>query len=140
VADINRTVLVGRLTRDAKLAYTAKGKAVSKFSIAVNRRVSNGETWKDEPSFFEIVLWGSQAERLNQYLVKGKMVGIDGELRQERWTQDGQNRSKVEVVASSVQLMGGQSRHSNGDRDDGLGQGVNSVTGEAFEDTYGVPF
>jgi single-strand DNA-binding protein len=140
MADINRTVLVGRLTRDAKFAYTANGKAVSKFSVAVNRRVPNGETWKDEPSFFDIVLWGRQAESLNQYLVKGKMVGIDGELRQERWTQDGQNRSKVEVIASSVQLMSGQSQRSNGDRNDGPGQGVNPNTGETFEDAYGVPF
>jgi single-strand DNA-binding protein len=140
MADINRTVLVGRLTWDAKLAYTINGKAVSKFSIAVNGRVPNGETWKDEPSFFEIVLWGRQAESLNQYLVKGRMVGIDGELRQERWVQDGQNRSKVYVVTSSVQLMGGQSQRSYGDRNDGPGQGVNPNTGEAYEDAGGVPF
>jgi single-strand DNA-binding protein len=53
------------------------------------------------------VLWGRQGESLNQYLVKGKPVGVDGELRQERWEKDGQKRSKVEVVASNIQLLGG---------------------------------
>jgi single-strand DNA-binding protein len=105
--DINRVVLVGRLTRDAELKYTAGGQAVCKFSVAINRRKKNGEQWVDEANFFDVVVWGRQAESVNQYLVKGKQVGIDGELRQDRWEQDGQNRSKVEVVAGNVQLLGG---------------------------------
>lgn len=107
MADINHVVLIGRLTRDAELKYTAGGQAVCKFSIAVNRRRKNGDQWEDEPNFFDIVLWGRQGESLSQYLVKGKPVGVDGELRQDRWQQDGQNRSKVEIVASNIQLLGG---------------------------------
>jgi single-strand DNA-binding protein len=107
VADLNHVVLIGRLTRDAELKYTANGQAVCKFSIAVNRRRKNGDQWEDEANFFDVVVWGRQGEALNQYLVKGKMVGVDGELRQDRWQQDGQNRSKVEIVANYLQLLGG---------------------------------
>ncbi|MDR0760402.1 MAG: single-stranded DNA-binding protein [Treponema sp.] len=107
MADINHVVLVGRLTRDAELKYTAGGQAVCKFSLAINRRRKSGDQWVDEANFFDIVLWGRQGESLNQYLVKGKQVGIDGELRQDRWEQDGQNRSKVEIVANNIQLLGG---------------------------------
>jgi single-strand DNA-binding protein len=107
MVDLNHVVLIGRLTRDAELKYTAAGQAVCKFSIAVNRRKKTGDQWVDEPNFFDIVLWGRQGESLNQYLVKGKMVGVDGELRQDRWEQDGQNRSKVEIVAANLQLLGG---------------------------------
>ena len=107
MADINRVVLVGRLTRDAELKYTATGQAVCKFSVAVNRRRKNGDQWEEEASYFDVVVWGRSGESLNQYLLKGKAVGIDGELRQDRWQQDGQNRSKVEIVASNIQLLGG---------------------------------
>jgi single-strand DNA-binding protein len=107
MADLNHVALIGRLTRDAELKYTANGQAVCKFSVAVNRRRKNGDQWEDEPNFFDVVLWGRQGETLNQYLIKGKQVGVDGELRQDRWTQDGQNRSKVEIVAANLQLLGG---------------------------------
>jgi single-strand DNA-binding protein len=109
MADLNHVALIGRLTRDAELKYTASGQAVCKFSIAVNRRRRNGDQWEDEANFFDIVVWGRQGESLTQYLVKGKMVGVDGELRQDRWQQDGQNRSKVEIIANNLQLLGGPS-------------------------------
>ncbi|MCL2879734.1 MAG: single-stranded DNA-binding protein [Treponema sp.] len=112
MVDINHVILIGRLTRDAELKQTANGQAVCKFSIAVNRRRKNGDQWEDEANFFDIVVWGRQGESLNQYLLKGKMVAIDGELRQDRWQQDGQNRSKVEIVANFLQLLGGNKESS----------------------------
>jgi single-strand DNA-binding protein len=114
MADINHVVLVGRLTREAELKYTAGGQAVCKFSIAVNRRKKNGDQWEDEANFFEIVVWGKQGESIHPYLTKGKMVGVDGELRQDRWQQDGQNRSKVEIIAGYVQLLSGSSQDRQG--------------------------
>lgn len=105
--DINHVVLVGRLTRDSELKYTNTGTAIGKFSIAVNRRKRSGDQWTDEVSYFDIVLWGKTAEALNQYLQKGKQVAVSGELRQNRWEQDGQNRSKVEIIANNLQLLGG---------------------------------
>ena len=105
MSDLNRVTLIGRLGRDAELKYTIKGKAVCKFSIAVNKRRRIDDQWEDEVSFFDIILLGKVGENLAPYLLKGKAVGIDGEPRQERWQQDGQNRSKVGIVASSVQLL-----------------------------------
>jgi single-strand DNA-binding protein len=119
MADINHVVLLGRLTRDAELKYTPGGLAVCKFSLAVNRRRKNGDQWEDEVNYFDIVLWGRQGESLNQYLLKGKMVGVEGELRQDRWQQDGQNRSRIEIVADNIQLLGG---NPGGGQDSGSGQ------------------
>jgi len=117
MVDLNHVVLIGRLTRDAELKSIASGQSVCKFSIAVNRRRKNGDQWEDEANFFDIVVWGRQGESLHQYLVKGKMVAVDGELRQDRWQQEGQNRSKIEVVANNIQLLGGG--NSNGDSGSG---------------------
>ncbi len=115
--DINSVTLVGRLTREAELKYTNTGTPICKFSIAVNRRKKQGEQWVDEVSYFDIVLWGKQGEAIQQYLTKGKQVAVSGELRQNRWEQDGQNRSKVEIVASDVQLLGGKKQESREEPD-----------------------
>ena len=107
MADVNHVILIGRLTRDAEMKYTSGGMAVCKFAIAVNKRRKQGEQWVDEANFFDIVLWGRSGENLNQYLVKGKQVAVEGELHQNRWEQDGQARSKIEIMANNVQLLGG---------------------------------
>ncbi|MFA5467819.1 MAG: single-stranded DNA-binding protein [Sphaerochaetaceae bacterium] len=105
--DTNIVVLIGRLTRDSELKYTQSGTAVSRFSVAVNRMKRSGDQREEEVSFFDIVVWGKIAEVLSPYLTKGKQVSIEGELRQSRWEQDGQSRSRVEVVARNLQLLGG---------------------------------
>jgi len=130
MVDLNRVVLIGRLTRDAELKSIASGQSVCKFSIAVNRRKKNGDQWEDEANFFDVVVWGRQGESLHQYLVKGKMVAVDGELRQDRWQQDGQNRSKVEVVAANLQLLGGNP---------GGGSGGNQSSGGYSSNQGGAP-
>jgi single-strand DNA-binding protein len=107
VADINSVVLVGRLTRNAELKYTNTGMPVSKISLAINKRRKKDEQWIDEVNYFDVTIWGKTAESLQPYLLKGKQIGVSGELRQSRWEQDGQSRSKVEVVATNVQLLGG---------------------------------
>jgi single-strand DNA-binding protein len=107
MTDINRVFLVGRLTRDAELRFTTAGTPVGKFSIAVNRSKKAGDQWEEEVHYFDIVLWGKTAEALSKYLVKGKQVAIDGELRQNRWEQDGQSRSRIEIHAANIQLLGG---------------------------------
>ncbi|WP_028973327.1 single-stranded DNA-binding protein [Spirochaeta cellobiosiphila] len=110
MADINQVVIVGRLTRDAELRYTNTGTAVGRMSIAVNRRRRSDSGSNEETSFFDVVLWGKTAESLNQYLQKGKQIAIQGELRQNRWEQDGQSRSRIEIHAMNVQLLGGGGR------------------------------
>jgi single-strand DNA-binding protein len=122
MADINQVVLIGRLTRDVELKYTNTGFAIANLSLAVNRRVKRDDTWQDEGNFFNCVLIGKRAEALAQYLVKGKQVGIQGELRQDRWEQDGQPRSRVEIFINDIQLLGGrgseQSVRSTGEQTD----------------------
>ena len=155
MADINHVVLVGRLTRDAELRYASSGTAICKFSLAINRRRKQGDEWVDEANFFDVVLMGRQGEAIQRYLTRGKQVGIQGELRQDRWEQDGQKRSKVEVHAFNVQLLGapggggGGGASSGGGSSGGYGnsdrqqyggpsQAPAGDTGEEFEDD--IPF
>jgi single-strand DNA-binding protein len=119
--DINRVILVGRLTRDAELSYTTSGFALTKFSLAINRRKKQGDQWVDEANYFDIVLWGKRGESLNQYLQRGQQVAVEGELRQERWEKDGMKRSKVTVEATNIQLLGGRSDKSSSSYNNGGG-------------------
>jgi single-strand DNA-binding protein len=107
MADVNHVILIGRLTRDAELKYTTTGFPISNFSLAINRKRKNGDQWVDEVNYFDINLYGKSAESLKQWLVKGKQVAVEGELRQDRWEQDGQSRSKVVISANNVQILGG---------------------------------
>jgi single-strand DNA-binding protein len=127
--DINHVMLIGRLTRDAEFKVLPSGQTVCNFSIAVNRRKKVGDQWEDEANYFDIVLWGKQADSLNRYLVKGKQIGVDGELRQDRWQQDGQNRSKVVISANNVQLLGGGPGGAGGGGSYSGGGGGGSVSG-----------
>jgi single-strand DNA-binding protein len=107
MADLSVAVLVGRLTRDAELKFTNSGQAICHFSVATGTRRKKGDQWVDEPSFWDVDLWGKQAESLNQYLTKGKQVAVEGQMRQERWEHEGSTRMKVVVNANAVQLLGG---------------------------------
>jgi single-strand DNA-binding protein len=107
MACINSTVLVGHLTRDAEIKYFNNGNAIVKFSLAQNRRKKQGDDWVDEAMFFDVSFGGKGAEALHKYLTKGKQIGVQGELRQDRWEQDGQARSKTFVAAFEIQLLGG---------------------------------
>ena len=109
MADINQAVLVGRLTRDAEVKVTQGGMQITKFALAVNRRRKQGDEWVDEAHFFDCVIFGRMGEAISRYLTKGKQVGVAGQLTQDRWEQDGQKRSRVQIVADNVQLLGGGS-------------------------------
>ncbi len=111
--DVNHVVLIGRLTKDLgaderSFGYVGNGQARANISIAVNRSHKVGEEWKDEVNYFDVTIWGKQAENLKPYLTKGKQICIDGYLKQDRWEKDGQKFSRVSIVANSVQLLGGK--------------------------------
>lgn len=106
--DLNTLAIVGRLTRDSELKYTASGQALAQFAIAVNRSVKKGDKWEDVASFFDLTLWGKQAEGLNKYLTKGTQVAVTGSLEQQRWEKDGQKQSKVAIHVDNIQLIGGR--------------------------------
>ncbi|HOZ70990.1 MAG TPA: single-stranded DNA-binding protein [Spirochaetales bacterium] len=126
MADLSVAVLVGRLTRDAELKYTNSGQAVCHFSVATSSRKKKGDQWVDEASFWDVDLWGKQGESLNQYLVKGKLVAVEGTMRQDRWEQDGQSRMKVLISANTVQLLGG---NTSGGQQYGASQGSQDTQG-----------
>jgi len=114
VADVNYVVLVGRLTRDANLKFTNSGLPICEFSLALNRRTKQGETWTEEAHFFDVTLFGKQGEAVAQYMTKGTQIAVEGELRQDRWEQDGQKRSKIKIVANNVQLLGSRGGSGGG--------------------------
>jgi single-strand DNA-binding protein len=121
MANINRVVLVGNLTKDPELRHTGGGTAVCSLRLAVNTRRKDGATgeWTEKPNFFDITVWGNQGENCAQYLSKGRPVAIDGRLEWREWeAQDGTKRQAVEVVADTVQFLGG--------RDDAGGSGGGS--------------
>ena len=104
--DINRVTLVGRLTRDPELRHLPSGQPVLALGLAVNgRQKDDAGNWTDKPNFFDVKVFGNQAEMLSQHLAKGRRVGIDGRLDWSSWETDGQKRSKVEVVAFQVQFL-----------------------------------
>jgi len=109
-ASINRVVLVGNLTRDPELRHTPSGTAVCSLRLAVNtRRKDESGQWTDKPNYFDITVWGQQGENCAQYLAKGRPVAVDGRLEWREWeAQDGAKRQAVEVVAESVQFLGGR--------------------------------
>lgn len=114
MADINRVIEIGHLTRDEELKYTPGGMAIGNISIAINRRVKKGQDWVDEANYFDVVIFGKQAETLQRFLTKGKQIAVDGFLKQERWTdQNGQSRSAIKIVANDIQLLGGKEGSQN---------------------------
>ena len=105
--DINRVTLVGRLTRDPELKHLPSGTPVLEMGVAVNgRQQDDAGNWVDKPNFFDVKVFGNQAEMLSQHLAKGRRIGIDGRLDWRSWeAQDGTKRSKVDIVAQSVQFL-----------------------------------
>lgn len=114
MADFNKVLLLGRLSRDPELRYTASGAAVANFGLAVNRKFKAGDEWKDEVCFVEITVWAKQAENCAEYLHKGSPIFLEGRLNSEEWeTQEGKKRNKLVVVASNVQFLGKRSEENN---------------------------
>ncbi len=109
MASYNRVVLVGNLTRDVELRYTPAGTAVTDIALAVNERVKKNDQWVDEVHFFDVTRWGRTAEVAGEYLSKGSPVLIEGRLKQDRWEQDGQKRSKIKVVGEKMQMLSNKS-------------------------------
>ena len=134
MANINRVTIVGRLTRDPELAHLPSGTAVLKLGVAVNgRQKDEGGNWIDKPNFFDVKVFGNQADALNNHLAKGRRVGVDGRLDWSSWeAQDGSKRSKVEIVAQSVQFL--DSRGEGGGGGDGERQFVPAAATAGNED------
>jgi len=108
MANLNKVLLIGNLTRDPEVRYTPKGTAVADIGLAINRIWTNEQNQRqEETTFVDITLWGRQAELAQQYLTKGRGVFIEGRLQMDTWEdkQSGQKRSKLKVVAENLQFL-----------------------------------
>jgi single-strand DNA-binding protein len=113
--NINRVVLTGNLTRDPDLRSTSSGLAICKLRVACNTRRRNGAgEWEEKPNYFDVTVFGGQGERCSQYLSKGRAVAIDGRLEWREYEVEGQKRQAVDIIADSVQFLGGRDDAGNG--------------------------
>jgi len=124
---LNQVTLMGNLTRDPELRQTPTGQNVTSFSLALNRsyKDQSGE-WKEVTDYIDIVCWGPLAERVAQYLSKGRRCLVQGRLQSRSWEQDGNKRSKVEVLANDVTFL-----DARGGGDDGDNAGSSSSAAQA---------
>jgi single-strand DNA-binding protein len=151
MANLNKVMLIGNLTRDPELRHTPKGSAVADLGLAVNRKVQDGNGgWKDETTFVDVTVWGSSAENAHKYLTKGRGVFIEGRLQMDVWDDKatGQKRSKLKVVADNLQFLpdgkGGPTRQfpenpSNG-HDGGSRQGGSAAPADDYQEEDDIPF
>ena len=119
MASLNKVMLIGNAGKDAELRYLSNGTAQAQFSLAVNRNTRNQEgNWEEATEWFNIVLWRETAERIAQYITKGKSVYVEGRLQTRSWDNDqGVKQYRTEVIAERVQLLGGR----GGDGEGGAG-------------------
>lgn len=123
MANLNKVMLIGNLTRDPELRYTPKGTAVADISLAINRVWNNEQNQKQEETIFvDVTLWGRQAELAQQYLTKGRGCYIEGRLQMDTWDdkETGKKRSKLKVIGENLQFL-----------PDGRGTGGNGGGGQA---------
>ncbi|MEX2193810.1 MAG: single-stranded DNA-binding protein [Thermoleophilaceae bacterium] len=107
--NLNRVVVTGNLTRDPELRNTSGGTPVCSLRIAVNTRRKSGDEWVEKPNYFDVTVWGKQGENCATYLEKGRPVAIDGRLEWREFDdREGNKRQAVEIVADSVQFLGGR--------------------------------
>lgn len=133
MGSLNKVMLIGNTGRDAEMRYLSTGTAKTDFSLAVGsrRRGQNGE-WEEQTEWFNVVLFGDQAERISQYITKGKQLYIEGRLSTRQWDDDqGQRHYRTEVIANNVQFL--DRRDSGG----GSGGGGNSGGGDPWGDSGG---
>lgn len=123
---LNQVTLMGNLTRDPELRATPGGQNVCSFSLALNRsyKDASGE-WQEATDYIDITAWGPLGERVAQYLAKGRRCLVQGRLQSRSWEQEGQKRSKVEVLASDVTFL------------DGRGEGGGDSSGGSSGSSYG---
>jgi single-strand DNA-binding protein len=154
MANLNKVMLIGNLTRDPELRYTPKGTAVAELGMAVNRvRTNDQGERQEETTFIDVTLWARQAELAQQYLGKGRPVYIEGRLQMDTWEDKntGQKRSKLKVVGENMQFLpdgrggGGQAPSAAPSQQQqsappAQSQGASPAAAELDEDEGDIPF
>ena len=134
--NINRVIITGNLTKDPDLRSLPSGTSVCELRIACNGRRKNNASgqWEDDPNFFNVTVWGQQGENCARYLSKGRGVAIDGRLNWREWETEGQKRSAVDIIAETVQFLGGRDDASTGNGN-GFSSSVNTASSDIPVDT-----
>jgi len=157
MANLNKVMLIGNLTRDPELRHTPKGTAVSEISMAINRVWNNDQGQKqEETTFVEVTLWGRQAELAQQYLTKGRPVYIEGRLNLDTWDdkETGKKRSKLRVIGENMQFLssgtgaggtgGGSSERSSQastpPQRSNSAQGASAASADDYQEDDDIPF
>jgi single-strand DNA-binding protein len=156
MANLNKVMLLGNLTRDPELRHTPTGSAVADLGLAVNRKVQDGNGgWKDETTFVDVTVWGASAENANKYLTKGRGVFVEGRLQMDVWDDKttGQKRTKLKVVADNLQFLpdgkagGGRSSQgsdssssSSSSNDSDSRQGGSAGPPDDYQEEDDIPF
>jgi single-strand DNA-binding protein len=155
MANLNKVMLIGNLTRDPELRYTPKGTAVADIGLAINRVWNNEQGQKqEETTFVDVTLWGRQAELAQQYLSKGRGAYIEGRLQLDTWDdkETGKKRSKLKVIGENLQFMpdgkggagggggGQQAARSEPQQRSGPPQGASAAPAEDFQEEDDIPF
>lgn len=136
---VNQVILLGNLTRDPELRQTPNGNSVCNFGMALNRSYKDQSgNWQEATDFVNCVAWGPLAERIDQYLNKGRRVLVQGSLRSSSWEQDGQKRSKIEVWANDVTFLDGRGEGGDGGSSSS-GSGSSSQPPKKQDDQAGAP-
>jgi len=125
MANVNKVILIGNVTRDPEVKFTSKGSAVTDIGLAINRNytLDNGEK-REETTFVDVELWGRLAEIAGEYAKKGRPLYVEGRLRMDTWEDkaSGQKRSRMKVVGENLQLLGGRTEGGGGRPSSGGGE------------------
>jgi single-strand DNA-binding protein len=134
---LNNVSMIGNLTRDPEMRYTASGKAVCNLSIANNRVYSKNGEKTTEVSYFDVEVWGVIAENCVKYLSKGSGIAIEGRLRQDRWEKDGKTQSRVRIVANNIHFLAKKRDGASGGSQE-QGPGADNSSSASHDDTIPV--
>jgi single-strand DNA-binding protein len=153
MANLNKVLLIGNLTRDPELRYTPSGRAVADISLAINRVwVNDAGQKQEETTFVDVTLWGRQAELAQQYLTKGRGAYVEGRLQMDTWDdkETGKKRSRLKVVGDSLQFLpdgrggaagGAPPQRANGPQQrSGPPQGGSAAPPDDFQEEDDIPF
>jgi single-strand DNA-binding protein len=154
MANLNKVMLIGNLTRDPELRHTPSGKVVSELGLAINRTWSNDQGQKqEETTFVDVSVWGRQAEVIQQYVTKGSPIYIEGRLQLDSWDDKttGQKRSKLRVLCENFQFLGSKGGNPAGGSNErssapaqaassGPARGATAAPVDDFQEEDDIPF
>lgn len=140
-SDINKVIIIGRMTRDSELKHTPSGTAVASFSLANNYSFTSGGEKKENVNYFNCVAWSKLGEIITEYCKKGQQIAVEGRLQQRRWDdQDGNKKSTIEIVVENFQFVGGKKETDAKSPDNSIGTPVDLPAEENPFSDDSIPF